>query len=61
MTLRKFLDIVYELPRTTEILIDVGKAKAVDFTIEPVMENGRVTGLILIEDKQMKLPFEEPK
>lgn len=59
MKLQELLDQVYEYSRNTDVLLDVGKSKAVDFTIEPVTEDGQVTGLILVEDKQMKLPFDE--
>ena len=59
MKLSAFIEQVYSLRRDTEILLDVGKSKAVDFTIEEIKENGQIVGLVIVEEKQLKLPFED--
>lgn len=65
MKLRELLNKLENLPLHTldlEVLMDSGKSQAVDFGIETVFEDGKMTGFILVPDRQLRLPFEsEPK
>lgn len=65
MKLYKFLEQLQSLTSNLdiEIMMDTGRGtRAHELTVETVFEDGHVTGLIIMQDKQMKLPFDmEPK
>lgn len=65
MKLRDLISKLERMPLSTldlEVLMDNGKKQAVDFLVDAVREDDEITGFIIVEDKQLRLPFgDEPR
>ena len=58
MKIRDIIEQIRGYSHDLPVMMDTGKSKAVDFNFECIFEDGKVSGLIIVEDRQLKLPFD---